>query len=294
MNKQRSLGAIDLCGGAGGWACAARGLPIQMLAAVDMWPPACRTYEINHPGTQIICGDLREAELQKTLIEKFAGRVDLIVGGVPCEWLTRYRSLRQVNAVERASERATLDSVLALVKALAPRYWCLEDVEGLIAELPILTPYVKINSAAYSPQRRKRVYVGQFPSPSPGRSKRTLRHAIRPGPYRIGSMSFQRTPVISRTFNRGTVLAAHLDRKAPTVCDYGSRRDGELVLVDPSLPGGKRQLEWQEGAALQGFPSHYLFYGCPGDVSRMVARAIQIDTGRAILKAIVRDWRKQT
>lgn len=57
-----TIRAIDLCAGAGGWACAARGLPITIVAAVDFWRPACETYRLNHPGVKVIEGDLREGD----------------------------------------------------------------------------------------------------------------------------------------------------------------------------------------------------------------------------------------
>ena len=80
---------------------------------------------------------------------------------------------------------------------------------------------------------------------------------------------------------------APLDRKAPTVLSYSSRRDAEVLVMDERLPIGKRQMEWQEAAVLQGFPEDYVFFGSPSDVAKQIGRAIQIDTGRAILSAIV-------
>ena len=63
-----TLRAIDLCSGAGGWACAARGLPIHIELAVDFWPVACRTYQLNHPETRVLCADLRSAAIQEERI----------------------------------------------------------------------------------------------------------------------------------------------------------------------------------------------------------------------------------
>lgn len=283
------LCAIDLCCGAGGWACAARQLPIRVELAVDVWLTACKTYELNHPSTRVLCGDLRKPEVSHAVTDfALANKVDLVVGGIPCEWLSVYRSLEKVKPHELDAQRATLDAVLELVQAIAPPYWCLEDVTGLINELPILTPYQVIRSERYSPQRRKRVYVGSFPAPEAPRCPKLLRDAVLPGPYRIGPRAFERNPVRRRSFTRTETLAAELDRKAPTVLAVGSRRDAELVVVDFTLPGGKRQLEWQEAAILQGFPRDYLFFGSPSDVAKMIGRAIQIDTGRAILGAIAR------
>lgn len=279
--------AIDLCAGGGGWACAARGLPIKVELAVDFWEPACTTYRLNHPETEVVCGDLRDAAVRRSIVKRFRG-VDLLLGGIPCEWLSTHRQLNKVKAPELAAQRATLDAVLDLVKEIDPTYWCLEDVKGLIRELPPMTPWLEINSRNYSAQRRKRVYVGFFPAPETAKSEQVLADKVRPGPYRVGRRLLGRTPQMSRTFSNKTCLAAHLHLKAPTVAANCSRRDAELGVVDERLPGGLRQLEWQEQAILQGFPTDYLFYGSPTDVAKVIGRAVQIDTARTILASCVR------
>jgi site-specific DNA-cytosine methylase len=70
--------AIDLCAGAGGWACAARRLPIRITHAFDFWPIACKTYGLNHPDTKIICGDLRDPAVQAQ-VQALRGQVDLVI-----------------------------------------------------------------------------------------------------------------------------------------------------------------------------------------------------------------------
>lgn len=284
---------IDLCSGAGGWACAARGLPMEVVMAVDLWVPACRTYALNHPHVTVRQGDLRDQTIRDEVMERADlarrdGSPLVVVGGVPCEWLSNYRSLNKVTDDERARQRATLDSVLSLVESIKPDKWCLEDVVGLIPELPLMTPFQVVNAGMYSPQRRKRVFVGDFPAPPiPARlDPRTLAHVLRDGPYRIGRRTDGREARTNATFSSETMMAAHPDQKCPTICDLSSRRDAEMVIVDPLLPGGIRQMEWQEAATAQGFPRDYVFWGSPSDVSRMVARAIQIDLGREILKSI--------
>jgi site-specific DNA-cytosine methylase len=51
--------AVDICCGGGGWACAARGLPIEIVLAVDLWEPAVMTYRLNHPWAEVWQEDLR-------------------------------------------------------------------------------------------------------------------------------------------------------------------------------------------------------------------------------------------
>lgn len=297
MTRSRNINelrAIDLCCGAGGWACAARGLPIRIVAAVDFWDVACRTYGLNHPGTVMIQADLRDPRVQDALASEFAGKCDVIVGGIPCEWLSSFRRIGNgPSPAEIDRERETLRSVLSLVYRIGPRYWCLEDVAGLVRELPEATPWIQLDAGDYSAQRRKRIYVGRFPRPQgvgPLIRKRCsllIRDRLRPGPFRIGSRASGRELVTRQSFHPDKALAVHLDRKSPTICQFGSRRDSEFVIVDPRLAGGRRQIEWQECACLQGFPEDYVFYGCPGDVSVQIARAVQIDTARVILQGIV-------
>lgn len=286
----KMLTAIDLCCGAGGWACAARTLPIRVVVAVDMAPAAVRTYQLNHPTTKVIQGDVREKSVAAQIEAAFGlGMPDIVLGAVPCHWLSKYRRMNSVGTEERTAERRTLDSVLGLVRHFNPQYWCIEDVVEIIKELPPMTPYLVIDASTYSPQRRKRAFVGDYPPPDVPGNDELLKHVLRDGPYRIGTRALGREVAQRRTFDRGVSYGALLDKKAPTICNIGSRRDAEMVVVDPRLPGGKRQMEWQEAASLQGFPPDYVFVGSPTDVCLMVAVAIQIDVGRAILAAIVRD-----
>ncbi len=285
----KPIRAIDLCGGAGGWACAARGLPVDIVLAVDLWGDACKTYQLNFPDTAVYQADVRDPDVQAIILERCPEPVELILGGIPCEWLSPYRRLHKVKEHELDAQLATLDSVLALVQRLGPRWWCLEDVSQLAGQLPAFTPYMVLNSAEDSPQRRKRLYVGKFPPPRRGRNRSLAASCLRPGPYRIGKRLAAREFSTHATFTGRTALPICARKKAPTVIDQSSRHDAEYGVVAPHLPGGKRQLEWQEGARLQGFPEDFVFYGSPTSVGKMVGQAIQIDTGRAILEAIVEE-----
>jgi site-specific DNA-cytosine methylase len=289
MNEIR---AIDLCCGAGGWACAARGLPIRITRAFDRWPEAAKTYEINHPATQVIVADLLDPAVQGR-IRGLKGQVDLVLGGIPCEQVTVYRNVwnprTRVTAEEIEALRRLLDACLDLVHDLKPRWWCLEDVSGVARHLRIMTPYCQIDAAGYSPQRRKRLYVGDFPRPLRGESAELAGNRLGAGPYRVGPRQWPRAVKTSHQFDGKSTAGLSPGRKSPTICDFGPRRDAELAVLDDRLPGGKRQLMWQEAAGLQGFPEDYLFYGSETAVWKMIGQAIQIDTGRAILEAIVAD-----
>lgn len=192
------LRAIDLCCGAGGWACAARGLPITITHAFDRWPDACETYRLNQPQTSVVCGDLLDPAIQEQ-VRALAGRVDLVLGGIPCEQITPYRrcwnnSKTGVTPPELAAFQSLLDACLSLVRHLAPRWWCLEDVAAVMKHAPPLTPYRQIDAGDYSAQRRRRVCLGEFPEPAPSLSQDTAGKHLRPGPFRIGPRASRVSP----------------------------------------------------------------------------------------------------
>jgi site-specific DNA-cytosine methylase len=277
------LRAIDLCGGAGGWAVAARGLPIDIIATVDWWEPALQTYRLNHPQTLVIRGDCKQIPFKP---EGF----DLVLGGIPCQWLTVMRSKKLGNPVrdeEIVAERALLDALLSWIDSVDPIWWCLEDVPQLASELPMFTPYQIINAASFSGQRRKRIYVGRFPPPKTNSQAGLLATAyLRPGPYRVSPTALHRTPRRHQCFTAKTFFPIEHGRKMPTVIGMASRHDNQRAVIGEGLVS-HRQMEWQEAAIAQGFPEDYVFVGSRTSVSKLVANAIQIDTGRAILEGIV-------
>lgn len=56
---------------------------VHILAASEIEPNACETYRINHPGTEMIEGDINET------IQKFSkykdANIDFVMGGPPCQ-----------------------------------------------------------------------------------------------------------------------------------------------------------------------------------------------------------------
>lgn len=77
-----------------------------------------------------------------------------------------------------------------------------------------------------------------------------------------------------------------LDEVSPTVMALGSRYDSYAAI---EFERTHRQVEWQEAASLQGFPDDYLFFGTQTKVSKLIAQAVQIDTGRAILQRLCKE-----
>lgn len=281
----RKLRAIDVCAGAGGWAVAARGLPIKIVAAFDREKDALDTYKLNHPATTTVVCDVTKVDFAP-----WQGKVDLVLGGIPCEQISSYRSINKVSALEIEELEALISRCLALPEELGARWWGFEDVVQIEKHLPIFTKGFTVDSRHFCGQRRRRHFVGNLPTPRAEiSSNRVLRDYLRPGPYRIGERLVGRKPVTHGARRPDTFYPWEPDAKAPTVITLTSRRDAEAATRH-----GKhwRQLEWQELAALQGFPTDYVFIGSPSRVTKMIAQAVQIDTARAILEALVERVRR--
>lgn len=186
------LTAIDLCCGAGGWACAARGLPIRFVAVYDREPLYLETWRINHQTDHPDCRRI-VCNLSEPLAEDQwpTEPVDIVLGGIPCEQVSQARGANKASQETMDAWHALIDNALAIVDKLDPTYWCLEDVIQIEKHLPPWTPkgrpvrHTRINAKYYGPQSRLRTYIGDFPSPTPppDGAGQTLGDCLLPGPF---------------------------------------------------------------------------------------------------------------
>jgi len=280
----RELRAIDVCCGAGGWIVAGRGLPIRFVAAIDWAWDCCITTKYNHPEVPVV-----QADVTKLDWRRLSGKVDVVLGAIPCEEISLARSGIELPESELAKWHGLLDAVLDGIRSVKPRWWAVENVPQMRRHLQPLTPYVILDSALCSGQRRPRIFVGEFPLPKQSpRTARTLAEYLRPGPYILHERA-RRCRAVSqgRWYPRGVKRVLSPDRISPTITNFGSRHSrGYLV----SLPDSReRMLQFTEAAELQGFPSDYVFVASQSRAWKMVAQAVQIDLAREIRKAIVAD-----
>ncbi len=297
-----NLRAVDLCCGAGGWAAAARGLPIDWVCVADLAADCLETWEVNHAAEHPTCErlrcDLRLAESADAVLKAADGSVDLVVGGIPCEQVSVARGANRANATEIEDWHRLIDQCLSIVDRLAPRFWAIEDVIQIEKHLPgplfhgKNIPCRRIEAADHSPQRRLRTFLGTFPDPVPEPGPRTLQEVLRPGPHLIisGAEHYEPAWAFSGALTLGKTIIRLLppEKPCPTVTTKigirGGRDKRAYTVVDDR--GRRRKLSWQEAATVQGFPDDYLFVGGLTRAAEMIGRAIPIAVGRAILKAI--------
>ncbi len=121
---------IDLFAGAGGLSCGLEMAGFTPLLANELVEQYANTYQVNHPSTKVIVGDVRqvdERELHR-LVDDY-GDIDLIAGGPPCQGFS-------VNAPVRSLDdprNHLFKEYLRIVAEIRPKAVIIENVPGIIS-----------------------------------------------------------------------------------------------------------------------------------------------------------------
>lgn len=173
--------SVDLFCGAGGLTLGLQQAGWRTAAAVEYDPAACLTYRRNFPKVRLIEGDVRAVEFGS-----FAGKIDLVAGGPPCQPFS-------VAGNQRAHDdpRNCIPEFIRAIREIQPRVFLMENVAGLASRRhePYLHSVLEqlqalgyclstaiVDAADYgAPQHRKRfIVVGtrggvfEFPAPTHG------------------------------------------------------------------------------------------------------------------------------
>ena len=87
------------------------------------------TFKINHPKTYLLEGDIRGIS-KKDIKKYFAGVIDGIIGGPPCQSWSEAGSLR---GIEDARGKLFFEYI-RLLKDLKPKFFLAENVSGMLAD----------------------------------------------------------------------------------------------------------------------------------------------------------------
>jgi len=172
--KKRKPKAIDLFAGAGGFSLGLQQAGIDVVVAVEKNRSCCETLHANKasfPKMQIIeadiCGLSGDYLLEKAGVAK--GKLDMLVGGPPCQGFTYASSKRSPN-----DPRSKLMwQFVRMVKEIQPRFFCIENVRGLLSFKDFFRDLLKclekcgyvvrfnlLDCCSYGvPQRRLRVLI---------------------------------------------------------------------------------------------------------------------------------------
>jgi DNA (cytosine-5)-methyltransferase 1 len=124
----KQLTVIDLFSGCGGISYGLYKAGFKILAGIDKWEAALKTFQINHKDALTICTDLTQFRPQKLMKQLGFNRGDLdcLVGGPPCQGFSKnvpaaYRFLED-------SRNLLFRNYLNWVKELYPKVVLMENV----------------------------------------------------------------------------------------------------------------------------------------------------------------------
>ena len=160
--KNKKINVMSLFDGisCGHLACDRAGLKIGSYYSSEIDKYAIQITQKNFPDT-IQLGDVRNIDFKK-----YAGNIDLLIGGSPCQDLSKAKTNRQgLNG----SRSGLFWNFAEALKTLKPKYFLLENNHGMpkeaketITNILEVEP-ILINSALFSAQSRKRLYWTNIP-----------------------------------------------------------------------------------------------------------------------------------
>jgi DNA (cytosine-5)-methyltransferase 1 len=127
------LTTIEMCAGAGGQALGLHNAGFEHTVLIEIDQHACQTLRFNNSSLKlgwerIIEGDLKQ--FAENVAEKYAGKITLVAGGVPCPPFSKAGKQLGKN-----DERDLFPTALEIVRKVQPKAVLLENVAGLRDEV---------------------------------------------------------------------------------------------------------------------------------------------------------------
>ena len=117
---------IDIFSGAGGLSLGGAMAGIKVRYAIEVNPHAAKSFELNHKGAKVICGDIRDVKATDFLNKD--EEVFIIMGGPPCQGFS------MSNTMSRNMDNPNnllFKEFVRLVSEIKPRWFVLENVWGM-------------------------------------------------------------------------------------------------------------------------------------------------------------------
>lgn len=313
MKDAKTIRAIDLYSGVGGWSVGLRLAGVEVVASYELWGPANETnFKNNSHHAQTV-------DIRRLAVDDLPPDIDVVVGSPPC---TQFSYSNRGGGGDLADGLKDIIRFLTIVDHLKPRMWAMENVPrvakiidkelepgGVLAEFAHLgcTTHV-VDMADYGiPQRRHRCIAGNFDiellksfmpaahAPTLGAVVAAL--AANPVVDPLYGLSIPRPDLIDHVeedllsseevrINRANKMTHTvynsmpfpdpMDRTVRTITATCTRVSREsIVIAVPGQIDAYRRLTLRERACLQGFPITFQFYGANyGQKLRMIGNAV--------------------
>src|SRR3989338_8338629 len=298
---------IDLFAGCGGFSYGFAKSGFDVVGFVEIWQPAIDTFLKNHPSSKHLGYDI--TKIKNNEIEKYKGKIDLIIGGPPCQGFSMAGKRNP-----KDDRNQLYKEFLRFVKIIEPNIIVMENVKGILSMNDkgneriinkIVNEFIKnnyfvsyklFNSSDYVvPQNRERVVIiakklALFPKEK--NTKFNAMDSLRDLPYEKtnlnGHLLFNPTKeVLNRIKNldHGERLTSkfnfsrqriHPDRPSPTVST-------KPLFIHPLYD---RLMTPRELARLQSFPDSFEFTGSKTAMVKQIGNAVPPSMAEAIAVSI--------
>ncbi len=139
-NRKETLTFVDLFSGVGGFCQGFKQAGLIPLLSVDNNYFAAESHNLNHPDVPFIMGDLSENTVQNKIMKILNGKkVDILVGGPPCQGFSIFGSRRFVNSKNYNPLSDNRNDLIKIfwkyVDLLKPDWVVMENVPGFVSLL---------------------------------------------------------------------------------------------------------------------------------------------------------------
>lgn len=233
---------VDLFCGAGGFSLGFKQAGFDVILGIDNWEMACRTY-VKNIGAKTFKRDVRDLDPESL------PDCDVLIGSPPCPdfSVARYGGSGWDKG---EADMSCIDAFYRILNHLKPKIWIWENVMGVNKYL-FFQPSAVLNAQDFGvPQRRKRIFVGNFPMPE---------KSEHPVP---------------------------LDALAPTIIAWelcGGWQGKARTRRFSKWMGRKPTIE--EMTFYMGFPSKYKFFGNKQEQSIQIGNAVCPPVAKALAEA---------
>lgn len=128
VEKENNLNVIDLFCGAGGMSEGFQQAGFNVVLGIDHIPTFVETFKKNHKNAEGISGDIRELSVEK--LKKIVGdkKIDVIVGGPPCQGFSMAGRRDQ-----KDPRNSLFMEFVRIVNGFKPKYFVMENVKGMLS-----------------------------------------------------------------------------------------------------------------------------------------------------------------